>query len=99
VFDVPSVIMMTDDEKILFGKKAYTLEKMRKFTRGNTTDILAVVFDIKKTFVFSDFDFMGGKFYENVVRFSRQVTCNQSKAVFGFTDRLVKILAHCRSHR
>lgn len=99
MFDVPLVIMLTDDEKIIFGKKAYTLDEMRKFTRGNATDILAVGFDIKKTFVFSDFDFMGGKFYENVVRFSRHVTCSQSKAVFGFTDRLVKILTHCQSQR
>ncbi|KAF1963106.1 Nucleotidylyl transferase [Byssothecium circinans] len=61
VFDVPLVIMMTDDEKFLFGKKAYTMDEMRTFVRGNARDILAVGFDPKKTFLFSDFEFMGAK--------------------------------------
>lgn len=78
--------MMTDDEKIIFGKKAYTLEEMRGFTRGNAKDILAVGFDLKKTFLFSDFDFMGGAFYQNVVQISGLITYNTSKAVFGFND-------------
>ncbi|KAK7213013.1 hypothetical protein V2G26_020191 [Clonostachys chloroleuca] len=86
VFDVPLVIMMTDDEKMIFGKKVFSLEEMRGFVRGNATDILAVGFDVKKTFLFSDFDFMGGAFYQNVVKISRQITQNTSKAVFGFTD-------------
>ncbi|RDL36286.1 Uncharacterized protein BP5553_05638 [Venustampulla echinocandica] len=86
VFDVPLVIMMTDDEKIIFGKKAHTLEEMRAFTRQNAKDILAVGFDLKKTFLFSDFDFMGKAFYENVVQISRLITYNTSKAVFGFND-------------
>jgi tryptophanyl-tRNA synthetase len=79
--------MMTDDEKMIFGKKVFSLEEMRGFVRGNATDILAVGFDVKKTFLFSDFDFMGGAFYQNVVKISRQITQNTSKAVFGFTDR------------
>lgn len=81
------MIMMTDDEKIIFGKKNYTIEEMRTFTRNNAKDILAVGFDPKKTFLFSDFDFMGGAFYENVVKISRLITYNISKAVFGFNER------------
>ncbi|KAL1978497.1 hypothetical protein VTN31DRAFT_1356 [Thermomyces dupontii] len=86
VFDVPLVIMMTDDEKIIFGKKNHTIEEMKTFTRNNAKDILAVGFDVNKTFLFSDFDFMGGAFYENVVKISRLITYNTSKAVFGFND-------------
>lgn len=89
VFDVPLVIMMTDDEKYLFGKKTHTMAEMRKFARENARDILAVGFDRKKTFLFSDFEFMGGAFYENVVKVSRCITLNASKAVFGFNDRYV----------
>ena len=59
VFDVPLVIMMTDDEKYLFSKTVYTMAEMRTFLRGNARDILAV------GFVFSDLEFMGGAFYEN----------------------------------
>ena len=87
VFDVPLVIMMTDDEKIIFGKKNHILEEMNVFMRSNAKDILAVSFDVKKTFLFSDFDFMGKAFYENMVKISRLITYNTSKAVFAFSDR------------
>ncbi|KAI5846361.1 hypothetical protein DFP73DRAFT_494365 [Morchella snyderi] len=85
VFDVPLVIMMTDDEKFLF-KQNLTIADVKGFSRNNARDIIAVGFDVKKTFIFSDLDFMGGAFYENVVKVSRCITANQSKATFGFTD-------------
>ncbi|KAF8458134.1 hypothetical protein BGX38DRAFT_1085728 [Terfezia claveryi] len=85
VFDVPLVIMLTDDEKYLFKQKL-EISDVKKFTRENAADIIAVGFDVKKTFIFSDFDFMGGAFYENVVKVSKCITGNQSKAAFGFTD-------------
>ncbi|KAK5796596.1 hypothetical protein VI817_005881 [Penicillium citrinum] len=47
---------------------------------------MRVGFDLKKTFLFSDFDFMGGAFYQNVVQISGLITYNTSKAVFGFND-------------
>lgn len=85
VFDVPLVIMLTDDEKFLF-KQNLTIADVKGFTRTNAADIIAVGFDVKKTFIFSDLDYMGGAFYENVVRISRCITTNQSKACFGFGD-------------
>lgn len=85
VFDVPLVIMMTDDEKFLF-KPALTIEDVKKFTLENAKDIIAVGFDLEKTFVFSDLQYMGGAFYENVVRTSRQITTSVAKSVFGFQD-------------
>jgi tryptophanyl-tRNA synthetase len=84
--------MMTDDEKILFGKKAYTMTEMNTFVRANARDILAVGFDPQKTFLFSDFEFMGGAFYRNVVKVSSCITLNASKAVFGFDDRYVAVM-------
>ncbi|OBT68216.1 hypothetical protein VE03_02265 [Pseudogymnoascus sp. 23342-1-I1] len=62
------------------------MAEMLTFLRGNARDILAVGFDVKKTFLFSDLEFMGGAFYENVVKVSRCITYNVSKAVFGFTE-------------
>ena len=88
VFDVPLVIMLTDDEKYLF-KQNLTIPDVRKFSRGNAADIIAVGFDVRKTFIFSDLEFMGGAFYENVVKVSRCITGNQSKSSFGFTDMYV----------
>lgn len=78
--------MLTDDEKYLF-KHQYTIADVLSFSRGNAKDIIAVGFDSKKTFIYSDLEFMGGAFYQNIVRFARCVTTSQSKAIFGFEDR------------
>lgn len=85
VFQVPLVIMMTDDEKYLFSEKR-TIEEVQSYTRTNAADIIAVGFDKKKTFIFSDYDYMGGAFYRNVTRISKHVTLNVARAVFGFND-------------
>lgn len=85
VFDVPLVIEMTDDEKFLF-KHSLTLEQTNAFYRENAKDIIALDFDPKKTFLYSDCDYMGGAFYKNVLRTSRQITWSTARAVFGFED-------------
>lgn len=83
VFDVPLIIMMTDDEKYLFSEKR-TIEEVQRYTKGNAKDIIAVGFDPKKTFIFSDYDYMGGPFYRNVTRVAKHVTLNVARAIFGF---------------
>lgn len=85
VFDVPLVVQLTDDEKFLF-KHELKAEQTQQFSRSNAKDIIAVGFDVKKTFIFSDFEYVGGPFYRNVVKISRQISYNQSKATFGFND-------------
>ncbi|ORY71663.1 uncharacterized protein BCR38DRAFT_417687 [Pseudomassariella vexata] len=85
VFDVPLVIMLTDDEKFLFSEKR-TVEEVMGYTRTNAMDIISIGFDPAKTFIFSDYDFMGGAFYRNITRFSKRVTYNTAKSVFGFDD-------------
>ncbi|KAF9457232.1 tryptophanyl-tRNA synthetase [Collybia nuda] len=85
VFDVPLVIQLTDDEKFLF-KHELSVDKVRSFARQNARDIIAVGFNLEKTFIFSDYDFMGGPFYQNVSKISRQITYSQAKATFGFID-------------
>jgi len=86
VFDVPLIIMLTDDEKYLFSEKR-TIEEVKGYSWDNTKDIIAVGFDPKKTFIFSDYDYMGGAFYRNVTRISKHVTLNVARAIFGFNDR------------
>ncbi|KOS18536.1 Tryptophan--tRNA ligase [Escovopsis weberi] len=83
VLDVPLIIMLTDDEKFLFSEKR-TVEEVMGYTRQNARDIISIGFDPKKTFIFSDFEFVGGAFYRNIVRFSKRVTFNTAKAIFGF---------------
>lgn len=57
VFDVPLVIQLTDDEKYLW--KDMTVEKAYEYARENAKDIIACGFDINKTFIFSDLDYLG----------------------------------------
>ncbi|WPT11333.1 Tryptophan--tRNA ligase, cytoplasmic [Picochlorum sp. SENEW3] len=82
-FNVPLVIQVTDDEKYLW--KNLTIEQARKLARENIKDIIACGFDVSKTFIFSDFEYMGGEFYRNVVSLQRCVTMNQIRGIFGFS--------------
>ena len=76
---------LKDDEKFLF-KPSLTVEDTKKFAFMNARDIVSVGFKPEKTFILSDFNYVGGPFYENVVKISRQITINQAKATFGFND-------------
>jgi len=82
-FNVPLVIQCTDDEKMLW--KGFSEEEIAHYTRENVKDIIAIGFDIHKTFIFSDLDYIG-HMYRNVVKIQRKVTANQAKGIFGFTD-------------
>ncbi|CAE8588572.1 unnamed protein product, partial [Polarella glacialis] len=71
-FNVPLVIQMTDDEKFLWKgeydpDKGDNLDHFRYLTTENAKDIIACGFDKKKTFIFSDCDYMG-HMYPNIVR-------------------------------
>lgn len=84
VFDVPLVIQLTDDEKFFW--KDLTLEETHKLAIENSKDIIAVGFDIEKTFIFADTDYMSGAFYNMVCRIQKCVTFNQARGIFGFGD-------------
>ncbi|XP_062621882.1 tryptophan--tRNA ligase, cytoplasmic-like [Saccostrea cucullata] len=85
-FDVPLVIQLTDDEKYLW--KDLTLEQANHMAMENAKDIIACGFDIEKTFIFSDLDFISNSpaFYRNMCRVQKLVTYNQVKGIFGFGD-------------
>ncbi|KAG8764423.1 tryptophan--tRNA ligase [Serendipita sp. 397] len=85
VFDCPLVIQLTDDEKFLF-KNELTVEKVLEFTKKNAKDIIAMGFNPAKTFIFSNFAYVGGAFYVNVQKIARQITFNQARSTFGFTE-------------
>lgn len=57
IFDVPLVIQLTDDEKTLW--KDLSVEQAMGLARENAKDIIAIGFDVKKTFIFSNLDYMG----------------------------------------
>jgi len=84
VFDVPLVIQLTDDEKFLW--KDFKMEECQRLGWENVKDIIALGFDVKKTFIFADLTYMGQcpQFYQNVIRIQKCVTFNQVKGIFGF---------------
>jgi len=87
-FDVPLVIQMTDDEKFLWKGKyedetGDNLMHYYHLTMENAKDIIACGFDKKKTFIFSDLDYVG-HMYPNIVRIWKSVTYNTAKGAFGF---------------
>lgn len=90
-FDCPCVIQLTDDEKFLFAKQPKgedappPLEHYQHLGRENAKDIIAVGYDLEKTFIFSSTGYIG-QLYPNVLRIQRATTYNQAKAIFGFTD-------------
>lgn len=78
--------MLTDDEKALF-KENLTFEETMQCARDNAKDIIAIGFDLKKTFIYSDLKFIGyngGHMMLNAWEFSKLVTFNQVRGAFGF---------------
>ncbi|WAR18821.1 SYWC-like protein [Mya arenaria] len=85
-FDVPLVIQLTDDEKFLW--KDLAIEEANRLAYLNARDIIALGFDVNKTFIFSDMEYIGSckEFYMNMCRVQKLVTFNQVKGIFGFGD-------------
>jgi len=83
VFDAPLVVQCTDDEKYLW--KGMTPEDSRRFLIENVKDIIAIGFDVSKTFIFSDLAYLG-QMYPTILLIEKAVTASQAKGIFGFVD-------------
>ena len=81
MFDVPLVIQLTDDEKFLW--KDLKMDECKRLGWENVKDIIALGFDINKTFIFADLTFMGQcpSFYQNIIKIQKCVTYNQVKGL------------------
>jgi len=82
-FNVPLVVQITDDEKFFW--KNMELDEAYRLGRENVKDIIACGFDITKTFIFSDVDYMG-TMYANVAKVQRALSFNQIKGALGLDD-------------
>ncbi|KZP04707.1 hypothetical protein FIBSPDRAFT_1054508 [Athelia psychrophila] len=69
-------------------ENAGTNSSLGRFGSGGRTTAPTCL-DINKSFIFSEYDYMGGEPYRTVSRISRQVSYNQVKSTFGFTDSCV----------
>ncbi len=65
-FGVPLVIQVTDDEKYLY-RPELSLKDVRANAASNIKDIIAFGFDVKKTFIFSDIDYIHA-LYPNILQ-------------------------------
>ena len=83
VFDCPLVIQLTDDEKFLF-KQELQLEECNRLAYENAKDIIACGFDLKKTFIFTNLDYIH-HMYPTILKIQKLTTYNQARAIFGFT--------------
>lgn len=72
-------------QKFMHSQKI-EVDDAKRYAKANALDIIAVGFDPKKTFIFSDFDFIGGAFYENMCRMAKRITINSVRGTFGFND-------------
>lgn len=82
VFNVPLVIQITDDEKFFF--KDLTLKETHRLGYENVKDIIACGFDISKTFIFSNLEYMG-TMYPQVAKLQKCFTNNQIRKAMGFS--------------
>nr|WCZ58505.1 tryptophanyl-tRNA synthetase [Andalucia godoyi] len=79
----PLVIQLTDDEKTIW--KNIDLSETRALGIENARDILALGFEMERTFVFRDSDYIG-HMYPTIIDIQRSVTTTTVRSIFGFTD-------------
>jgi len=75
---------MTDDEKFLFKPKL-SLEETNKLAYDNALDVIALGFNPKKTFIFSDIDY-GKTMYREALKVAKKLTYSTVKATFGLKE-------------
>lgn len=61
------------------------MTQAREFTRETVRQIIAFGFDVERTFIFSDFGYMG-EMYPTVCAIQRHITCSQMRATFGVAN-------------
>jgi tryptophanyl-tRNA synthetase len=81
IFDVDLWFQMTDDEKYYF-KDGLSLEETHQLSYENALDVIAIGFDPKKTYIFSNID-MANTLYKYAAQIAKKITFSMIKATFG----------------
>ena len=86
VFDCYLVIQLSDDEKFYFKENKFS--EIYKLGRENAKDIIAVGFNPKKTFIFSNRDYRLStpKFEEIVAEINKSINFHVLTKIFGFDE-------------
>lgn len=83
-FGAELYFQMTDDEKFLFNPEL-SLKTTTSFTYENALDVIALGFDPKKTFIFSNVEYVK-TLYKIALEIAKHVNFSTVKAVFGFQN-------------
>jgi len=83
-FDVELWFQMTDDEKFYF-KEDISLEKTNLLAYENALDVIAIGFNHKKTFIFSDIE-LAGVLYKYAAKIAKKITFSMIRATFGLNE-------------
>ena len=83
-FDVELWFQLTDDEKFLFNQQL-SYDEAYQYSFDNALDIIALGFDPKKTFIFSDID-LAGVLYRNALKIAKKITFSTIRATFGLDN-------------
>lgn len=71
-------MLCVDDEK--FYWKDLTLAQTYALTKSNARDIIACGFDINRTFIFSNLEYVG-TMYPNIAKLEKAFTFNEGKQI------------------
>lgn len=83
-FNVELWFQMTDDEKFYF-KENLSLEETNQLAYENALDVIAIGFDPKKTFIFSNID-MANTLYKYAAKIAKKITFSMIRATFGLNE-------------
>lgn len=81
-FDAELYFQMTDDEKY-YNSERMSLEETKRLARDNMLDLIALGFNPKTTFIFTDTGYMK-TLYSISAKIAKHTTFSTVKAVFGF---------------
>jgi tryptophanyl-tRNA synthetase len=84
VLDIPVIIQLSDDEKVY--AKGITHEGAYENSLKNIKDIIALGFNLDKTWIFSNMMTVGKEYYVNISKIMSLTNLNTVKHIFGFDN-------------
>lgn len=91
--------MLTDDMKVLHATSSLTVPAVQRYTVENANDIPAFGFNLRKTFMFSKLDYVGGSSYQEIIRVARLTKVSDIKQALGSSDEQNVGMFYCCSTR
>ena len=68
------------------------MKEYEVYAQENSKDIIAVGFDPERTFIFSDYGYMGGEFYRNITRIAKVGVIRRFRTLLNNLRELIEEL-------